>query len=543
MLSAAIFIPIIAAMVFALLRRREVVVAGAAADHSGHGQPGDIAGGADGSAAIAHTGEVQHGIQPTADETGTKTYERRLQIAATAVAAVPLLIMIVAWLRFDSTGTFEMVESVEWIPTLGVGYRVGLDGLSLPLAAMTALIFVVSIAYPVDLRGRAAPYFSLMLFLQGVSLGLFLALDLFLFFVFWDVSLVGMYFLIGAWGHGDSQRSALKFFIYTLTGSLALLLAIIGIYLASDPRTFDMAEIIRQQPLGGSGVFATLVFLGFFIGFAVKTPLVPFHTWLPPAHVDAPAPASAILAGVLLKMGTYGFVRILMTMMPETFERFAFPIGVLAVVAIIYGALVALAQTNLKRMIAYTSVNHMGYVILGLAVAGAAIAGEADSQAIALVGATTQMVAHGLITGTLFLITGSLLMRGNTYEIGEYGGLAGRARFLTGAVVIAAFASLGLPSLAGFVAEFQVFAGALAVYPWLAGVGLVGIVITAALLLRMFQKVFLGPLPERLKSFPDLSKTELAGLWALLFFVVLIGVYPSWLLNVIDSFAGPLVGR
>ncbi|MBI2765024.1 MAG: NADH-quinone oxidoreductase subunit M [Chloroflexi bacterium] len=466
-----------------------------------------------------------------------------MQLAATAVAAVPLLLMVVAWLRFDSTGGFEQVESVSWIPTLGIGYRVGLDGLSLSLAAMTALIFVVAIAYPVDLRGRAAPYFSLMLFLMGVSLGLFLALDLFLFFVFWDVSLVGMYFLIGAWGHGDAQRSALKFFVYTFSGSLALLLAILGIYLATDPRTFDMAEIIRQQPLPATGLYATLVFLGFFIGFAVKTPIVPFHTWLPPAHVDAPGPASAILAGVLLKMGTYGFVRILMSMMPETFERFALPLGILAVISILYGSLVALAQSNVKRLIAYTSVNHMGYVILGLAVAGAAAAGKADSQAIALTGATVEMVAHGLITGALFLIAGSLLARTHTYEMDEYGGLAGRARALTGLTVIAAFASLGLPALAGFVAEFQIFAGALAIYPWLAVIGLVGIVITAALMLRMLQKLLLGPLPVRWMSFPDLGRAEIAALAALAAFVVIIGVVPAWLLNVIDSFAGPLVGR
>jgi NADH-quinone oxidoreductase subunit M len=304
-----------------------------------------------------------------------------------------------------------------------------------------------------------------------------------------------------------------------------------------------MAELIRQQPLPAGGVYATLVFLGFFIGFAIKTPLVPFHTWLPPAHVDAPAPASAILAGVLLKMGTYGFVRILMAMMPETFARFAEPLAVLAVVSIIYGALVALAQSNLKRLIAYTSVNHMGYVILGLAAAGASVAGEERAQAIALTGATVEMVAHGLITGAMFLISGSMLMRGHTYEMDEYGGLAGRARYLTGITVVAAFASLGLPGLAGFVAEFQVFAGALAVYPVLAGIGLLGIVITAALFLRMLQRLFLGDLPERWRLFPDLARAEVATLGAMVFFVVLIGVYPLWLLDVIDSFAGPFVGR
>lgn len=469
--------------------------------------------------------------------------DRRLQAVSTVVAAIPLVLLAIAWSGFEGTGRFEQVEALEWIPTLGVGYRVGIDGLSLPLAAMTAVIFTAAIVYPVDLRGRAPTYFALMLFLEGVSIGLFLALDLFLFFVFWDVALVAMYFLIGAWGHGDAQRSALKFFVYTFAGSLPLLLAILGIYLATDPRTFDMAAIIEQQPLAGAGLYGVLVFTGFFIGFAIKTPLVPFHTWLPPAHVDAPGPASAVLAGVLLKMGTYGFIRILLAMLPETFAQLAFPLAVLAVVAIVYGALVAMAQTNLKRLIAYTSINHMGYVILGVAVSGAAVDGQAAAQAIALTGATVEMVAHGLITGALFLISGSILARGSTYEIDAYGGLLHRAPRLAGLTAVAAFASLGLPGLAGFVAEIQVFAGTLAVYPWLAGVGLLGIVLTAALFLRMLGGVFLGPLAERWQTFGDLRRIEALALGGLLALVVVIGVYPGWLLGVVDSFAGPFVGR
>ncbi len=506
MLTIAIFLPVAAAAVLALLPRRlrSQAEAGQAADDP---------------------------------------WASRLRLIASVVGLVPLLILLGAWARFDGRSGFELVESSEWIPTLGVGYRVGVDGLSLPLALMTALLFAVAIAYPVDMRGRPGPYYALMLFLEGVSVGLFLSLDLFLFFVFWDLSLVGIYFLLGAWGHGDARRSALKFFVYTFAGSLALLLAILGLYLATEPRTFDMAEIIRQQPLPAGGVYATLVFLGFFIGFGVKTPIVPFHTWLPPAHVDAPGPVSAVLAGVLLKMGTYGFVRILMSMQPETFARFAFPIGVVAVVSIVYGALVAMAQTNLKRLIAYTSVNHMGYVMLGLAAAGAGIAGQEDAQALALTGATLEMVAHGLITGALFLISGSILTRGETYEMDAYGGLAGRAPALTGITVVAAFASLGLPGLAGFVAEFQVFAGALAVYPWLAGIGLLGIVITAALFLRMLQQVFLGPLPERWTEWPDLGWIERLALGTLVLLIIGIGVAPALLLDVIDTFAGPFVGR
>jgi len=473
--------------------------------------------------------------------------ERLLRIVAAAVAVVPLVVAAVAWARFRGGG-FEQIEAVPWIPTLGAAYVVGLDGISLPLVAMTALLFLAAIVYPADYRGRPRAYFALFLFLEGVSLGVFLALDLLLFYVFFDLSIVGMYFLIGAWGHGEAaRRAALKFFLYTFLGSLAMLLAILALYLSSGgggaPRTFDMARLIAERPLDGPGAVAALTFLGFALGFAIKTPLVPFHTWLPPAHVDAPAPASTILAGVLLKMGTYGFVRILLAMMPATFQRFALPLAIVAVVSIVYGALVALAQPNLKRRIAYTSVNHMGYAMLGIAAAAALVDGREDARALALTGATVEMVAHGLITGALFLIAGSVWQRAETYEIGEFGGLAGRAPSLTGATAIAAFASLGLPGLAGFVAEFQIFVGAFAVYPWLAAVGLLGILITAALFLHLLQRVFLGELPARWAGWHDLRPVELASLSALLALVVAIGVAPAPLLAVIDAGVRPLIGR
>jgi len=472
-----------------------------------------------------------------------KRYERFARPLAIVTSFIPLIVVVVAWTRFEIGAGFQLVESVSWIPSLGISYTVGVDGLSLPLVALTALLFTVSIVFPIDDRGKTRPYYATFLFLEAISLGVFLSLDLILFFVFWDLSLVGMYFLIGVWGHGDAQRSALKFFLYTLAGSLALLLGILGIYLYTDPRTFDMVEIIRTLPVPAGGLAAVLIFVALGIGFAVKTPLVPFHTWLPPAHVDAPAPASAILAGVLLKMGTYGFVRFSLQMLPETFQRFALPLAVLAVVAILYGALVALAQTNLKRLIAYTSVNHMGYVILGVAAAGAVGMGTEASRSLAMTGAIVEMVAHGLITGSLFLISGSILARGKTYELEKYGGLASVAPRLTGITMLAAFASLGLPGLAGFVAEFQIFAGTLGVFPWLAVIGLLGIVITAALFLRMIQQLFLGDLPDRWKGWRDLRRVEMYALVPLAAFVVLIGVMPAWLIRVIDTFSQAVVRR
>ena len=465
------------------------------------------------------------------------------RLFATLVAAVPLVLLIIVWIRFDPEGTlFQQVEEAPWIPSLGMGFRLGVDGISLAVSTMSALLFIGATLYPVDTKGLAARYYGWMLFLEGVSLGLFLSLDLLLFYVFFDLNLVGMYFLIGHWGHGRPQYAALKFFLYTFVGSLALLLAILALYLSSTPLSFDMRVLIEQQPLAGTGLLAGFAMLGFVIGFAIKTPLVPFHTWLPPAHVDAPAPASAILAGVLLKMGTFGLIRVPYSMMRETFAAWAPWLALLALVSILYGALVALAQTDMKRRIAYTSINHMGYTVLGIAVAGALLEGGETVRQLALIGATVEMVAHGLITGSLFLITGSFWQRGKTYELSAYGGLGSRAPGLTGMATLAAFASLGLPGLAGFVAEFHIFVGTFGVYPWLAALALLGILITAGLFLHMLQRLFFGQLPAQWAGFADLHPTEWLVLGVLLAWVVIIGVYPSFLLALIDPTARLLVG-
>ena len=465
--------------------------------------------------------------------------EKSTRRLAVAIAALPLLLLLWAWAGFDTgpdAPAFQQVAELPWIPSLGVAWRVGVDGIALAVALMSALLFVAAVAWPAQTKGSARAYYAWFLFLQGVSLGVFLALDLLLFYVFFDLSLVGMYFLIGRWGHGDAKAAATKFFVYTLAGSLAILLAIIGLVLATSPLSFDMRELIARQPLAGMDLRSALVLLGFVVGFAIKTPLFPVHTWLPPAHVDAPGPVSAILAGVLLKMGVYGLIRIPLAMMSEAFARYALVLAIVAVISILWGALVALGQNNLKRRIAYTSVNHMGYAVLGVAVAGAFVGGEAAAaRHLALTGAVVEMVAHGLITGALFLVAGAFWQRAETYELDAYGGLAKVAPRLTAATTLAAFASLGLPGLAGFVAEFQIFAGTFAVYPWLAAIGLIGIVITAALFLQTIQRIFFGAMPERWAGFPDLRGIEVATLGVLLALVVAIGVYPRWLLALIES--------
>lgn len=471
--------------------------------------------------------------------------EKASRAVAVAVSVVPLALAAVAWFRFDTGGTgglFQLTEEVPWIPSLGVAWSMGVDGVSLAVASMSALLFCAAVAYPAETRGRPRQYYGWFLFLEATSLGLFLTTDLLLFYVFFDLSLVGMYFLIGRWGHGEHRAAALKFFLYTLAGSLVMLLGILGLYLSMDPLTFDMAAIIEAQPFAAGGIGASLVLWALMFGLAVKTPMVPVHTWLPPAHVDAPGPASAILAGVLLKMGTFGMIRLPLSMMRDTFADFAVVIAVLAVISIVYGSLVALGQRDLKRRIAYTSVNHMGYAVLGIAVAGSLVADAAEARSLALTGATVEMVAHGLITGSLFLIAGSFWRRTRDYDLESYGGLAGPAPALASLTTLASFASLGLPGLAGFVAEVQIFVGTFQVYPLLAAIGLIGLLVTAALFLQMCQKLFFGELPTKRAGFGDLGASEISVLGVMLALVVLIGVYPAWLLDLIDVTSVAITG-
>lgn len=449
---------------------------------------------------------------------------------ALGIAFSGLALLGAAWLwaRGASGEGFSQVEEVAWIPSLGVAYRVGVDGISLPLVLMTAVLFFVSLVFSAGIRERARSYVALFLLLETASLGVFVALDAVLFYVFFEVTLVGMYFIISGWGYEDRQRAALMFFLYTLLGSLPLLLAILGLYLGSEPNTFDMRELIANPPL--TGLAATLALLAMLVTFFVKTPVFPLHTWLPAAHVEAPTAGSVILAGVLLKLGTYGLVRFALQMTPDAFRDLAPYVAALAAFSALYGAFVALGQSDLKRLVAYTSVNHMGYVVLGVAVAAAAT----GARAVALDGAVLQMVSHGVVTGALFLLVGMLQDRAHTREMGAFGGLLGVVPGLGWAFVLAAFASLGLPGLAHFPAEFQIFLGTLRVYPP-AVVAVLGIAVTAGLYLRAIQVAFLGePRGER-RKLRDLGARETLAVVPLLALTVLIGVVPSLVLGVIHA--------
>jgi NADH-quinone oxidoreductase subunit M len=455
----------------------------------------------------------------------------RLAHAVGIVASgLTLLGSLLMWTRGTAGEGFSQVEEVAWMPSLNAAYRVGVDGVSLPLVLMTAVLFFVSLLFSMHITERARSYVALFLLLETASIGVFVALDAVLFYVFFEVTLVGMYFIIAGWGYEDRQRAALTFFLYTFLGSLPLLLAILALYLGSDPNTFDMRELIADPPL--AGLAATLALIAMLVTFFVKTPVFPVHTWLPAAHVEAPTAGSVILAGVLLKLGTYGLVRFALQMTPDAFRVLAPVVVALGVFSALYGAFVALGQTDLKRLVAYTSVNHMGYVVLGVAVAAAAT--DPSARSLALDGATLQMVSHGVVTGALFLLVGMLQERGHTREMGRFGGLLRIVPGLGWAFILAAFASLGLPGLAHFPAEFQIFLGTFYVYP-AAVIAVLGIVVTAGLYLRAIQIVFLGEPKGEWTGMKDLGGREILAAVPLLLLTVLIGVAPFLLLDVIHA--------
>jgi NADH-quinone oxidoreductase subunit M len=460
-----------------------------------------------------------------------------LALGATLVSAIGL---VVTAARFNTGAGMQLVEEATWIPSLDVAWRVGVDGMALVLALLTIVLFVAAVLYGVGPRPMTRAAAGVLLLLEGSTLAFFLAEDFFLFYVAFDVTLVAMYFLIALWGEARRRYAALKFFLYTLIGSLPVLLGIIALFLTSEPQTFDMTRLAAERPLAGAGLGASLVFLAFFIGFAIKTPIVPFHTWLPAAHVEAPTAGSVLLAGVLLKMGTYGLVRVNLQMLPDAFARYALPVALLGLLSVLYGAFVALAQRDLKRLIAYTSVNHMGYVVIGVA-AAAATGISARARELAIDGAVLQMVAHGLVTATLFFIAGFIKERAGTRDLGRLSGLLRPMPWYGTLTALTFFASLGLPGLAQFPAELQIFLGAFDVWPALAAVTVVGIVITAALFLRALQQAFMGDTPEALRGLPDLRRREVLAVAPLVVLFVGLGLYPRFALDLISS-ASWLVG-
>lgn len=460
---------------------------------------------------------------------------------AISVAAIEVFMSLYIWVGFITNSTIQFEHHVRWLPQLGIDYRVGIDGISLPLIAMTSVVFLAVYIYSFGQKERLKEYTILFLMIQTSCLGVFLALNLIVFYLFWDLTLILMFFIILLWGHKNRKKAALKFLIYTFVGSLALLLGIIGLYLMSETRTFDMMEIIAQNPLAGSGNTGTWILLALVIGLAIKTPVFPVHTWLPLAHVEAPAAGSAVLAAILLKMGTYGFIRIAISMAPEQWREFAWPMVIIGLISILYGALVALGQKSFKALIAYTSVNHMGYIILGFGALGLVGTASAEMQALIITGSVTQMVAHGLVTGLLFLITGMLYNRTDTYAFDKLGGLAKMTPVFAGFFAIAAVASFGLPGFAHFVAELQIFAGTIGIIPWAGALALVGVLIIAAAMIYSMNRIFFGPMKEAWRQMEDLKPYELVTALLLTISFTIIGLYPRWLIEAIQPVSNAIV--
>ncbi len=414
----------------------------------------------------------------------------------------------------------QLAESHPWIPALNARYHIGADGLSLPLVILTTLVSLVALFASESIKSRATEYYFWFLVLETATLGVFISLDMLLFYVFWEMTLVPMYFLIGIWGGPQRERAAIKFLLYTLAGSAFLLLGILALYFNSQPHTFDMLALAGSRPLWPAR-FQLLAFAAFYLGFAVKIPAFPFHTWLPLAHVEAPTPVSVVLAALLLKMGVYGLMRISWPLLPLGFQRFAPLLSWIAVINIVYGAFCAMAQTDLKKMVAYSSVNHMGYCLLGLA----GLSGAGFS------GALFEMVSHGLITGSLFLLVGVIYDRAHTRDISAFGGLAKRLPVYALFLGAASFASLGFPGLSGFISEFLCFVGGFAKWRLESAISLIGLLATAGFFLRMIEKVLLGPENPRWNGLSDMKPLELWAVAPLMALTLILGLFPQILMR------------
>ncbi len=474
--------------------------------------------------------------------------ETQVKWTTLGFSLVTFVASILMWLGFDpSQPGLQMVQRVEWLPAYGISYYVGVDGLSILLVILTTFIMPLSIlisfrTHIFEEHGREKLYYIFMLLLEWAMIGVFVAQDLFLFYIFWEVTLVPMYFLVGIWGAEQRIYAAIKFFLYTMAGSILMLLAIL--YVGSQTGTFSVPDIIAGVQNGTinfpfDGIFSTqsALFLGFFIAFAVKVPLWPLHSWLPDAHVQAPTAGSVILAGVLLKLGTYGIVRFCLPMFPQASVAWAPFVATLAVIGIIYGAWVSYAQKDVKKLVAYSSISHLGFVVLGIF--------ALNAQGIQ--GGILQMVNHGVSTGGLFLMVGMLYERRHTKAIDAFGGIW-KALPLFGALsLIITLSSMGLPGLNGFVGEFTILLGSFGSEVlgfFFTLFATLGVILAAVYMLYMFQKVYMGELDkEENRNLPPLHWTEVAVLVAIVLVIFWIGLQPATFFNAMDASVNDLLGK
>ena len=454
--------------------------------------------------------------------------QEKIKRVALAIAVVDFIISLPLFILFKSdTSEFQFVQNVPWIKEFGISYHVGIDGISLFLFLLTSFLSLICILASWNIKDRIKEYMIAMLILQTGMLGVFISLDLFLFYMFWELMLIPMYLIIGVWGGPRRIYATIKFFVYTMAGSVLMLIAILVLYFMhykeTGEYTFDLLKIYNLDiPLGAQ----FWLFLAFFFAFAIKVPMFPFHTWLPDAHVEAPTAGSVILAGVLLKMGTYGFVRFSLPLFPYASHQFVPLITWLAVAGIIYGALVAMVQEDLKKLVAYSSVSHLGFVILGIFVFN--IQG--------MEGGILQMINHGLSTGALFLIVGMLYERRHTRLIADYGGVTKKMPIFAIFFMVATLSSIGLPGLNGFVGEFLVLLGTFKSNRLIAVIATTGVILSACYMLWMFQRVMFNKItnPEN-RKLKDINRRELALLLPITILIFWIGIYPKPILSRMDA--------
>jgi NADH-quinone oxidoreductase subunit M len=451
--------------------------------------------------------------------------ERLVRNVALIVSVLVFAETLLLWTRFAAgSSEFQFVERYDWMPAFGISYFVGVDGISLLLLVLTGFLTPLALLSSWESVHKKTKAFCIfVLLLEAAMMGVFVSLDLFLFYVFWDAMLIPMYFLIGIWGYDRRIYAAVKFLLYTMAGSVLMLLAILAVafYQSSTAGSYTF-DLLKLYDLQFPAQMQFWCFLAFALAFAIKVPLFPFHTWLPDAHVEAPTAGSVILAGVLLKMGTYGLVRFAFPLFPVAASFFAPYLATLAVIGIIYGALVAMVQPDMKKLVAYSSVSHLGFVVLGIA--------AMNTQGVQ--GAVYQMLNHGISTGGLFLIVGMLSDRRHTRLISEYGGLKKVAPHLVAAFLIVTLSSIGLPGLNGFVGEFLILLGAFRSGPGVAAFAASGVVLSATYMLWMFQRVNYGPvMNDKNARLPDLTTREWVILVPIVATIVLMGVLPNLFLR------------